>query len=141
VQARTRRANSIEHSTVERAVSPHILLVEDDPGVRRAARLLLVVEGYRVTTAGSLAEAGQQAAEHPDIALLVTDYHLTNSETGVQVIAAVRRQLAASVRTILITGDTSSAVRELQRDERLRITRKPIKAEELLSIIRELLAA
>ena len=71
----------------------------------------------------------------------MTDYHLTNSETGVQVIAAVRRQLAASVRTILITGDTSSAVRDLQHDERLRITSKPIKAEELLSIIRELLAA
>lgn len=71
----------------------------------------------------------------------MTDYHLTDFETGVQVIAAVRRQLAASVRTILITGDTSSAVRDLQHDERLRITSKPIKAEELLSIIRELLAA
>jgi hypothetical protein len=86
-------------------------------------------------------EVERQAAEHPDIAVLVTEYHLTNSETGVQVIAAVRRQLAASVRMILIKGDTSSAVRELQHDERLRITSKPIKAEELLSIIGELLAA
>jgi len=70
-----------------------------------------------------------------------TDYHLTNAETGVQVIAAVRRQLGTDVGTVLITGDTSSAVRALQHDERLRITSKPIDADELLSVLRELLAA
>jgi len=53
----------------------------------------------------------------------------------------LRRQLAASVRTILITGDTSSVVRELRHDERPGITSKLIKAEELLSIIRGLLVA
>lgn len=64
------------------AALAHILLVEDDPGVRTATRLLLVLEGYRVTTAGSIAEALRQAAEHTDIELLMTDYHLTNQETG-----------------------------------------------------------
>lgn len=118
---------------------PHILLVEDDAGVRTATSLLLVLEGYRVSTAGSIAEALRQAAEHPDIGLLVTDYHLTNQETGVQVISAMRGQLAADLRTILMTGDTSSAVRNLQHDGRLRITNKPIDADELLSIVRELL--
>ena len=140
-QARVPAAQGTERLAPERAISPHILLVEDDPAVCRATRLLLVVEGYRVTTAGSLAEARRQATEHPDIEVLVTDYHLTNSETGVQVIAAVRQRLAASVRTILITGDTSSAVRDLQHDEQLRIASKPINPDELLSIIRELLAA
>ena len=97
--------------------------------------------GYRVTTAESLAEAARLAAGHPDIELLVTDYHLTNAETGVQVIAAVRRQLGTDVGTVLITGDTSSAVRELQHDERLSITSKPIDADELLSVFSELLPA
>lgn len=64
------------------AALAHILLVEDDPGVRTATRLLLVLEGYRVTTAESIAEALRQATEHTDIELLVTDYHLTNQETG-----------------------------------------------------------
>jgi PAS domain S-box-containing protein len=139
--ARAHRPDSSVSTAGKRATSPHILLVEDDAGVRRATRLLLTVEGYRVTTAGSLAEALRQATEHPDIELLVTDYHLTNQETGVQVIAAVRRQLAANLRTVLITGDTSSAVRELQHDERLRTTSKPINADQLLSLLRELLAA
>jgi two-component system, sensor histidine kinase len=41
---------------------------------------------------------------------------------------------------VLMTGDTSSAVKELQRDERLRLASKPIKAEELLSLLESLLA-
>ena len=57
-----------------------------------------------------------------------------------QVIAAVRRQLATVVRTVLITGDTSSAARELQHDERLRIASKPMDGAELLSVLRERLA-
>jgi two-component system, sensor histidine kinase len=141
-EARAHAPNSTERSARQRTNhTRHILLVEDNPGVRTATQLLLVVEGYRVTAAASLAEAARVAAEHPDIELLVTDYHLTNAETGVQVIAAVRRQLATDVRTVLITGDTSSAVRALQHDERLRITSKPIDADELLSVLRELLAA
>lgn len=39
------------------------------------------------------------------------------------------------------TGDTSSAIKQLPRDPYLRITSKPIKAEELLTLIRALLAA
>jgi PAS domain S-box-containing protein len=120
--------------------TPPILLVEDDPGVRKATRLLLNIEGYDVATAGSLREALEQAARHPDIGLLVTDYHLTTSETGVDVISALRQRLAPGLRCILVTGDTSSAVQELQHDERLRFTSKPIRADEFLSVVRELLS-
>jgi hypothetical protein len=41
---------------------------------------------------------------------------------------------------VLITGDTSAAVKELQRDERLRLASKPIHAEELLGLLESLLA-
>jgi PAS domain S-box-containing protein len=125
----------------QRGAMPLILLVEDDPGVRKATGLLLKVEGYAVATAGSLREALDQAAQHPDIGLLVTDYHLTNGETGVDVISVLRRQLGPDLRCILVTGDTSSAVQGLQHDERLRFTSKPIKADEFLSVVRELLSA
>ena len=57
------------------------------------------------------------------------------------VASAVRRQLATVVRTVLISGDFSSAVREILCDERLRITSKPIDGDVLLSVLRELLAA
>jgi PAS domain S-box-containing protein len=117
-----------------------ILLVEDDAAVRDATRMLLKAEGYCVTAVESLAEALHQVREEgPD--LLVTDYHLNDGETGTQVIAAVRKKLGFPLKAILMTGDTSSAVRELPRDSQLRIGSKPIKAEELLTLLRALLAA
>ena len=72
--------------------------------------------------------------------LLVTDYHLSNSETGTQVIASLRASLGAHLKAVLITGDTSSAVRDLQHDEKTRLARKPIHAEELLTLLKSLLA-
>ena len=118
-----------------------ILLVEDDPDVRDATRMLLKVEGYRVLTASCLAEALALASGHAQLDLLVTDYHLSNGETGTQVITALRESLGQHLKAVLITGDTSSAVKELQRDERLRLARKPIRAEELLTLLKSLLAA
>jgi two-component system, sensor histidine kinase len=126
--------------TTRPASAPQVLLVEDDPAVRNATRMLLKVEGYRVLTASSLAEAQSRAAEHPQLDLLVTDYHLSNDETGTQVIAALRGSVGKHLKAVLITGDTSAAVKELQRDERLRLASKPIRAEELLGLLKSLLA-
>lgn len=92
--------------------SARVLLVEDDAAVRTAACMLLKVEGYRVTTVGSLAEALLHAREGNGIDLLVTDYHLSNGELGSQVIAALRESPALPVKAVLMTGDTSTAVAE-----------------------------
>ena len=110
-----------------------VLLVEDDGGVRNATRLLLSVEGYRVAAAASLQEALTVAAEGVD--LLVTDYHLSDGQTGTEVIAAVRRTLGKSLKCVVMTGDTSSAIRELPRDPDLRIASKPVHAEEMLRLL------
>src|SRR6267143_1798259 len=142
------------HSTVRRtpraAAEPalrvppaqaRILLVEDDASVRDATRMLLKSDGYHVTAVASLAEALAHAAKHPRLDLLVTDYHLSDGETGMQVIAALREALRVPLRAILITGDTSAAVHELRVDSHLRLASKPLKAEELLGMLRALLNA
>lgn len=117
-----------------------VLLVEDDPAVRDATRMLLKAEGYRVTAVASLADALQKARQE-NIDLLVTDYHLGEGETGIQVIAALREILGFALKAVLLTGDTSTAVRDLPRDTCFRVASKPIKAEELLTLLRALLAA
>ena len=40
---------------------------------------------------------------------------------------------------VLITGDTFSAIKELRRDDRVRMTSKPTNAEELLALLSQLL--
>ncbi len=119
----------------------HVLLVEDDARVRNATRMLLKVEGYDVTAVGSYREAVQAAASNPAIGLLITDYHLGADETGEQVITAVREQLGPLLPAILVTGDTSTAVRDFSCDAHLRAASKPINPDELLALLRELLAS
>ena len=125
----------------ERGVDANILLVEDDPDVRNATRMLLRTEGYQVTTAASVAEAVQSLRESRRTDLLVTDFHLSGGETGVQVISRLREELGATLKAVLITGDTSSAVKELAHDPHLRIVSKPVQAEAFLELVRVLLVA
>jgi PAS domain S-box-containing protein len=121
------------------SASQSILLVEDDPGVRNATSMLLKVEGYRVLSAGSLDEAMHKARDNPGIDLLVTDYHLADGHTGLDVIAAIRGILGEGMKVIMVTGDTSSAVRELAADPRMRLASKPVQPDELLHSVRELI--
>ncbi|MGO9515006.1 MAG: ATP-binding protein [Steroidobacteraceae bacterium] len=117
-----------------------VLVVEDNESVRRATCLLLELEGYHVAPVASLSQALQHVEQGHRVDLLITDYHLSG-ETGTQVIDALRGILGISLRAVLTTGDTSSAIKQLPRDPYLRITSKPIKAEELLQLLRALLAA
>jgi len=116
-----------------------VLLVEDEPGVRNAMRMLLKIEGYVVISAGTAAEAIEHLRGNADIDLLITDFHLETGRTGTEVIAAAREEFGDSLKAILVTGDTSSAVRELQCDSNLRITSKPINSNELLGLVKGLL--
>jgi two-component system, sensor histidine kinase len=124
-----------------RPAKPRVLLVEDDPAVRDATRLLLKVEGYNVTSVASRAEVLQKIGELTELSLLVTDMHLGDGETGLQVIAAVRAALNRPLKAILITGDTSAAIKDLPHDPGLRVASKPIKADALLALMSSLLAA
>jgi two-component system, sensor histidine kinase len=116
----------------------HILLVEDDAAVRTATRLLLKSEGYVVSAAESLTDALERVREMTQVDLILTDYHLPDGASGLDVIAAIRAELANPLKAVLITGDTSSAVAELRRDPLLRVASKPIRAEDLLQILTEL---
>jgi PAS domain S-box-containing protein len=120
---------------------PRVLLVEDDPGVRDATRMLLGVEGYRVSAVGSLADALRSAKEEGAPDLLITDYHLRDGELGTQVITALRENLHAGLNAVLMTGDTSKVVKDMPHDPRLRIVSKPIDAEQLLRVLKDLLTA
>lgn len=122
------------------ARAPHVLLVDDDAAVRDATRLLLRVAGYQVTAVASLSEATARAAGLADIELLITDYHLGTAQTGIDVIQAVRELRGSEFRVILVTGDTSSAMKEFPSDAATRIVSKPIHADDFLRLLAELLS-
>lgn len=119
--------------------APRVMVLEDDPAVRSATRLLLKVHGYDVLTAATIGEA-LEAAREQAIDLLITDYHLCGSETGIQAITALRELLGPQLKAILVTGDLGAAS-GLERDSRLRLLAKPIHAEQLIGTVQELRGA
>ena len=134
------RAAAPEAREPRAAGGMRILLVEDDPDVRNATRMLLKTEGYAVVTAATSEEALQKARECARLDLLVTDFHLGADVTGTEVIARLRAAHDSSLKAILITGDTSSAIKDLAQDPHLRVVSKPVRAEDFLGLVRELLA-
>lgn len=118
-----------------------ILLVDDQPSVARAARMLLEIEGHEVLVASSLAEAKQLVARSgtiPDV--IMTDFHLSRETTGVDVVRAVRELAHRNIPAILVTGDTSSSMatasNALPNCQRMS---KPVEADELLNRLQQLL--
>lgn len=118
----------------------HILVVEDNPGVLSATEVFLSEKGYKVTTATSLAEAVERVRITPELDLLITDYHLSRTETGKQVIAAVREFRGPAFKAIVITGDTSAAVHAFDGDACLCWLRKPVDPRQLVTVLESFLA-
>lgn len=116
----------------------HLLLVEDDPGVRKATRMFLKGEGYRVSEAASLEEALQRLDENPDIQIIVSDYHLEQGRTGAEVIAAARQRVDSGLPAILVTGETAPVFGALRDQPHLVVTSKPVEPDTLLQLIQSL---
>lgn len=88
---------------------PQVLLVEDDPSVRRSLQLLLEGEGYRVrafaTAAALLADSSLSGS-----VCLITDYRL-GEQDGISLLRNLR-QTGWSGPAILMTAFASPAMKE-----------------------------
>ena len=116
-----------------------VLLVDDNPAVLDATRILLELEGHKVSIAATAQEAVavMEAAGVPDI--VVADFHLGGGETGIDAIRQVRTLSGHSVPAVLVTGDTSSFIApQIEQTERIRVFRKPVDTERLIAVIQEL---
>jgi signal transduction histidine kinase/ActR/RegA family two-component response regulator len=105
----------------------HILVVEDDPDVRRVIVECLSLIGYKVTEAANGAEALVQLRTiKPD--LLVVDYAMPDM-TGAEVISEARK-LVGDVPVILATGYADMAAVE-RLAGKPRLLRKPFDIAQL----------
>ena len=82
--------------------SPVILVVDDEPNLRRVLSAVLEREGYRVVVADGGRDAVRKAKAEARIDLLLTDY-LMPDLNGLQVLEAVREK-HPSAKVILVSG-------------------------------------
>ena len=80
-----------------------VLLVEDEPNVRRVVRQQLIDLGYPVIEAENAAQALEMIAQIPDIAVVVSDVIMPGSMNGRQLAAQVMAE-QPHIRIILMSG-------------------------------------
>jgi two-component system, chemotaxis family, CheB/CheR fusion protein len=119
-----------------------ILVIEDDPSIRDALRLLFEANGYRAAVAADGKSALQLVANggtRPRV--VVADYNLPNGLSGLDVAARLRATFDSALPILIVTGDISTeTVRAIAAAGCIQLS-KPIKVEELTSLVRLQLAA
>ncbi|MGH9657034.1 MAG: ATP-binding protein [Bryobacteraceae bacterium] len=117
-----------------------ILVVEDDPTVRRLTLQILTQTGYVVLEADGADSARRWCREHPNsIDLLLTDVIMpkTNGRELTQELQAMRPGL----RAVYMSGYTDDAIsHHAVLDSGVTFIEKPFTPERLCSVIREVIA-
>lgn len=118
--------------------SEKILLVEDDPRVRRVAVSRLIGAGYEIVEAATGREALERLDEHPDIALLFTDIVMPGGMTGDE-LAGVVRTRNPGIKILFTSGYAEPTIAGRELASSASWLKKPYTARALMIRLRELL--
>jgi CheY-like chemotaxis protein len=119
-----------------------IVVAEDQPDQRLALKLALQMEGYAVRVAANGAEAlALMGSRAPDV--LITDIFMPDMD-GLELIHRVRQQFPGTRIVVVSGGGQRARVDYLESSRLLGVhaaLQKPFDVQELLSIVRRLVAA
>lgn len=126
---------TVSFDAPDAAGSECILVVEDDPAVRRIAQRALQELGYKVHSAGGGAEALGLAPAIPDLQLVVTDVVMPGM-SGPQ-LASQLRETIPGIEVLFTSGYTQDdLVRQGLRREEVSFLEKPFSPEKLGHAVR-----
>lgn len=119
-------------------IAPHILLVDDDPSLKKLLVMRMEAQNYRVRTANDGQEALRELKVH-DIDLVVSDLRMDGMD-GIELFDQIQQQYPG-LPVIIITaqGSISDAVSATQKGVFGFLT-KPINKDELFGQIEQALA-
>ena len=140
-------AGEVDETRIIRAVQENsrpiagtILIIDDDPIVRNMIKMLLDHEGHRTTVAGDVATALDLASKDAaELDLVIADYNLSCGASGLDAIVGLRQQLGRDIPAIVLTGDIATTTLRAIADQGHIQLNKPIKSQQLLSLIQQLL--
>ena len=117
--------------------APRILIVDDEPLMRRSMKALMAIQGYDTLTAGSGREANEKLSE-TSFDLVLLDMNLPDTD-GHHVMDQIN-VVSPETPVIIITGDASmnAAIGALKRGA-YDFVQKPVEPEYLIKAIRNAL--
>ncbi len=121
---------------------PRILIVDDDPGIRRVLHILLSREGYQVTQARDGVEA-LRLWRHSGGDLVITDLHMPEKD-GIEMIIELL-SYTPGIRIIAMSGGGQTRRLDLLGNAALlgavHTIQKPFTLSEMMKTVRQALAA
>jgi len=131
------RSEAVENSRVEQSAMNFQLglVIDDDPLARDSVSSGMRAYGYTVRTAANQQQAEQLVARDcPDF--IVCDYRLPG-DNGIGIIRRLWRCIGRRIPSVLLTGDTTAAMRMEAEQAGIPVVTKPSGIEELFSALRK----
>ena len=130
----------VKNDAIEHALgSERILIVEDDPDVRKIPAAILRDQGYDVVEAGNGEDATKRLQDGPPFDLLFTDIVLPGGMNGVE-IAEQAQKLQSTIKVLYATGYAENAnVQVSKMVASGMLVNKPYLRAELLEKVRHVL--
>ena len=143
-------AKAPTHHASEIAVSPPatldaicvktVVVIDDTPLVLDGMDSLLRNWGFRVVAAESCDQALVRLAEHNELpSLIVSDYHLPDGRSGIEVIEQMRDAFDTSIPAFLVSGDTGPELLHRARAKGYFLLHKPVDPMRLRVVLNQLL--
>ncbi len=135
---------SIAHNNLSNdlLVGAKVWMVDNDPAICDAMRILLQQWGCEITTALSYDNLAQKVNPHADDCdLLLLDYHLDNDETGIMVAEIINQHRHPALSTIMISANYSQELQEQCKDSGIFLLNKPVKPLKLKMTMQQCLQA
>ena len=119
-------------------MTPHVLLIEDEPNIAEAIRFLLSRDGLRVSHAAEgIAALGMLRRDPPDLVILD---HMLPGLSGLEILTAIRSNAASRDLPVMMLTARGRDREMAERAGADRFMTKPFSNAEILSEVRAMLA-
>lgn len=113
-----------------------VLVVEDDPAVRRLSETRIAAMGFKTLSASDADEAMNILSERQDVAIVFTDLIMPGSMTGRDLAERLRQERPGL--PVILTSGFSDGMATLSEDGLL-LLRKPVRQADLVDVFRKVL--
>ena len=138
--------NSVSVSQSASMAGRKVLVVEDDPLVCESLCDLLTSWGCNVVSKASAEQAyawlrqqGEDGTQH--VELIISDHDLGAGDNGMQMIAKIRAHTRPDFPAIMVSGDTSEALKAQTHEAGIPLLYKPVKPAYLRTLLGRVLKA
>ena len=138
--------NSVSVSQSASMAGRKVLIVEDDPLVCESLCDLLTSWGCNVVSKASAEQAyawlrqqGEDGTQH--VELIISDHDLGAGDNGMQMIVKIRAHTRPEFPAIMVSGDTSEALKAQTHEAGIPLLYKPVKPAYLRTLLGRVLKA